>query len=251
VQRLVIDGRPTSQGFGVSRKHRDGMLEDALGAIGVSENQAALLDELERHRQRLREMPADAPALEQARVLLDLADVLLGLDRRREAWDTAFNTLGIFVQEEAWQEAVECCELLYQSDQPDSVAALGQGTWLAVTWPVSAGLTVAMLHHIVDDTPVESDGAAVAAAAAHYIAQLRAEGRDRENLEFLTGQVLVQVAKRHRNIEGEEMVRTWMQVLGLDEPATLLPMLSEVIDALVGDAWWFDRDEIRAKLPGN
>lgn len=233
----------------MARKHREGPLEDALSAVAVSQNQAGLLDELERHRRRLREMPADAPPLERAKVLLDMADVLLGLERRREAWDTAFDTLNIFVQQEAWQEAVECCELLYQSDQGDSLAALGQGTWLAVTWPIDPGLTIAMLHHIVEDTPAESDGAAVAAAAAHYMAQLRSEGRDRENLEFLTSQVLVQVAKRHRNIEGEEMVRTWMQVLGLDEPATLLPMLSEVIDALVGDAWWFDRDEVRAKLP--
>jgi hypothetical protein len=226
-------------------------LEDALSGIEVSENQAHLLDELERHRQRLRDLPGDVPELERARIVLQLSKVLLGLGRKREAWDTAWDTVTIFVGAGAWQEAVEACEVLYESDQPESLAALGHGVWLAVTWPVDPGLTVGMLHHIVDDTPDDSDGAAVAAAAAHYIAQLRAEGTERENLEFLTGQVLVQVAKRHRNIEGEEMVRTWMQVLGLDAPESLLPMLGEMVDALVGEKWWFDRDQIRARLPVN
>ncbi len=34
-------------------------------------------------------------------------------------------------------------------------------------------------------------------------------------------------------------------------PAQFLPKLSQVIDAIVAGDWWFDRDELRAKLPVN
>jgi len=94
-------------------------------------------------------------------------------------------------------------------------------------------------------------GWAVAAAVAHYIADLRAQGEDHENLAFLTGQVLAQVAKRHRGIEGQEMIETWMEILELNDPETLLPRLARILDAIVGDNWWYDRDAIRAKLPDN
>jgi hypothetical protein len=34
----------------------------------------------------------------------------------------------------------------------------------------------------------------------------------------------------------------------LRDPQVFLPRLGLVIDAIVGDAWWFDRDELRGKF---
>jgi hypothetical protein len=31
----------------------------------------------------------------------------------------------------------------------------------------------------------------------------------------------------------------------------LFPRLSLIVDAIVGNRWWFDRDELRARLPVN
>ena len=59
--------------------------------------------------------------------------------------------------------------------------------------------------------------AAVAAMTAHYIADLRTEGKEHESLTFLTSQLLAQVAKRHRNIEGEEYLNTWIEILELND----------------------------------
>ena len=138
---------------------------------------------------------------------------------------------------------------MFLSDQPESLAALGQGIWLAVTFPVDPELTVAMLQHVVDETPPDSDGAAVAATVAHYIVDLRAEGRVREDLMFYTNQLLATVARRHSEVKDQGAFSQWFKKLELEDPAKFLPRLRNVVDVLVQDEWWIDRDAIRAKLP--
>jgi hypothetical protein len=41
----------------------------------------------------------------------------------------------------------------------------------------------------------------------------------------------------------------WLDRLELRDPQVFLPRMAIVIDALVGDKWWFDRTELRSKLP--
>ena len=58
---------------------------------------------------------------------------------------------------------------------PASLVALAHGVWLAVTYPIDPQLSINLLDHVIEETPKDSDGAAVAAAAAHYLAELRAD----------------------------------------------------------------------------
>jgi hypothetical protein len=232
--------------------HPETMVMGDKRGIDLSDSRPSLEAQLREQEQRLGALPADCSPLERARLQLAVAATLLALQRREEAWETARPTFDLFVREESWEDAVEACDVLFQSDQHDSLAALGNGVWLAVTYPVPAGLSVTMLQHIVDETPDESDGAAVAAMAAHYIAGLRTEGKEHENLTFFTNQLVADVAKRHRGIEGDpEMVRMWTEVLGLNDVKELLARLAEMLDVIVGDNWWVDRDALRARLPDN
>jgi 16S rRNA U1498 N3-methylase RsmE len=59
-------------------------------------------------------------------------------------------------------------------------------------------ITVAMLQHLVEESPEEADTRAVAAAAAHYITSVRC-GADDE-LTFFTSQMLASVADKHSHI---------------------------------------------------
>lgn len=226
-------------------------LQDAITGMDAGESRTMLEKELRLHRQHLRELPDKCSPLDRARLKLNIADVLLGLGQMVEADEIAKDIFSVFTESEAWQEAVEACNIMYQSDQDHSIVALGHGVWLAVTYPVKPQLTVDMLHHIVDETPDNSDGGAVAAAMAHYIADLRSKGKERERLIFATAQILAQVAKRHRGISDEEAIHIWMEVLQLNDINELLPRLAKVIDIMVGDRWWIDRDSLRAKLPVN
>ncbi|QMU62791.1 MAG: hypothetical protein GKR92_11375 [Gammaproteobacteria bacterium] len=221
-----------------------------MGSLQSADERAWLENELIKFQQQLRNLSAEASNTERAKLELEIAEVFIGLDQLDGAWESARPLLELFINDSEFELAVRTCRVLYQADQELSIVALGQGCWLAVTYPINPTLSVEMLHNIVDETPDNSDGAAVAAMAAQYIADIRGD-EHRENLMFLTTQIIAKVAKRHRNIEGEEMIKTWIEILELNDTDQLFERLAKIIDIMTADQWWFDRDELRAQLPVN
>ena len=195
--------------------------------------------------------PAHNP-LERATVQYEIADIMLELEEpgmREAAWGMTRESCEIFRDHEMWEDAVRCCDVLFRCDLPASVPALGNGLWLAVTYPIDPQLTLIMLNHLIDATPPQSDGAAVAATVAHYIADLRLEGEKRDSVMFLTSAMLSKVAERHSNVSTQEAMTMWLNRLDLLNPAVFLPRLGQVIDAIVEGQWWYDREVLRSRLP--
>ena len=195
--------------------------------------------------------PAHNP-LERATVQYEIADIMLELEEpgmREAAWGMTRESFEIFRDHEMWEDAVRCCDVLFRCDLPASVPALGNGLWLAVTYPIDPQLTLIMLNHLIDATPPQSDGAAVAATVAHYIADLRLEGEKRDSVMFLTSAMLSKVAERHSNVSTQEAMTMWLNRLDLLNPAVFFPRLGQVIDAIVEGQWWYDREVLRSRLP--
>lgn len=208
---------------------------------------AALKQQLAEKLQALNALSNAAP-LDRARLQLDVAEILVALERKPEAWSLAREAFDTALQHDAWKDAVEACDVLYQSEQKDSVAALGMAVWLAVSFPVDPELTLAMLMHIVEETPDNSDGAALAAVAARYVIDLRADDASHESLSFLANTLIGRVAERHSGVRDQAALDQWMEKLALRDPQIFLPRLGKVVNIIVGDAWWFERDELRKKF---
>lgn len=199
--------------------------------------------------EELKAMPENAHPLQRAELQVKIAGSLVDLNRGEEAFQIAREAFDTCIANEYWEEAVAACNAMFMADQPESLAALGQGVWLAVTFPIDPELSVLMLNHIVDETPNDSDGAAVAAAVASYIVGIRTEGRQKEDLTFYVNNLLGAVARRHSDVESQEQFDYWVEKLELTDPAKFLPRLRNVVDVLVQEDWWLDREAIWAKLP--
>lgn len=187
--------------------------------------------------------------LERTRLQLDIAEILVWLERKEEAWNQARTAFDTALKNESWQDAVEACNVLYQTEQTGSIPALGMGVWLAVTFPVAHELTYAMLDHVVTETPDHADGAALAAVTARYVVDLRADDAQHEEWGLLANDLIARVAARHSGVRNQQALDAWMDKLGLRDPQVFLPRLSQVVNAIVGDAWWFDRNALRDTLP--
>ncbi len=227
---------------------------DSAEALLESSDPAASKEYIENYLQEkqaeLEALADDTDPVDRARLQLDVAEALIGVGRSDEAWELARFAFDVFLGKECWQEAVESCDVLYQSEQPASLLALGMGVWLAVTYPVAPSLTVNMLSYIIDETPGKADGAAVAAVSAHYIADIRTEGKEHDSLTFLTKEMLARVALEHSDVKDQEALSMWMEKLQLLDPDIFLPKLALVIGAIVpNEQWWFDRDELRNRIP--
>jgi len=219
--------------------------EDAADAVKPTAQLEARLAE---NGERLAGLGEGAD-VERAALLVENGYVLLDLERREESWGAGHEAFGLALSAEAWETAIQACDVIYQSEQSDAIEALAHAVWLSVTYPVDPELSVAMLQHLVDETPPKADGAAVAAAVARFIVDMRAEGRQREDLLFFTAQSLGDVARGHSQVDEQEVFDFWVERMELNDPSKLLPRLAQVLDVLVTGEWWFDRDALRSRLP--
>ncbi len=208
-----------------------------------------LRQELATAQQALIELPAAHAPTQKAEIQNRIAEILIDLRQGEAAFDTAREAFDTFAAAAQWEGAVHACNIMFMADQPDSLVALGQGVWLAVTFPIDPELSVAVLQHIIDETPTDSDGAAVAAAVAHYVVDLRAAGRQRDNLMLFTNHMMGSVARRHSDVQKQAQFDFWMEKMELTDPAKFLPRLRNVVDVLVQEDWWVDREAIWASLP--
>ena len=224
-------------------------LADADSAEDAAVPTERLLQLIEDANERLATLPPENK-IEAAELKVRIGSALVDLEKGEEAFDVAREAFDIYVEHQLWDGAVQACDVMFQAEQPDSLAALGNGVWLSVTFPVDAELTVAVLNHIIDETPDDSDGAGVAAAVAHYITDMRAkEGRQHDDLSFFASKLLGEVARRHSNVETQEQFDYWVEKLELNDPAKFLPRLRNVVDVMVQEDWWVDREAIWASLP--
>ncbi len=199
--------------------------------------------------ERLAALAEDAPLPECRALELERGHLLVEAGRGAEAEEEALIAFGLSLEGQDWGTAAEACDILYKAEGEHAIQALAHGIWLSVTFPVEPELTVALLQHLIDETPDQSDGAAVAAATAAYVADLRAtESKQKEDLRFFTAQLLGQVARRHSQVEDQEIFEFWIERLELDDPSKFLPRLAKVLEVLVDD-WWYDRDRLRALIP--
>lgn len=222
---------------------------DADGAEDAETSLEKIKQQLAEALKELKAMPENAHPLQRAELQVKIAGSLIDLHRGEEAFQIGRDAFDTCIANEYWEEAVKACNAMFLADQPDSLPALGQGVWVAVTFPVDPELSVMMLNHIVDETPNDSDGAAVAAMVASYIVGVRAEGRQKDDLQFYVNNLLGAVARRHSDVESQEQFDYWIEKLELNDPAKFLPRLRNVVDVLVQENWWLDRDAIWAKLP--
>ena len=224
-------------------------MRDADSGDEAGVNIIQLRNDLRQAEQEIIELPAGYQPLQKAEIQNRIAGLLVDLDRKEEAYDVAREAFDVLVANKSWEAAAEACNIMFLADQPYSLPALGQGVWLAVTFPIDPELSVALLQHIIDETPEDSDGAAVAAVTAHYVVDMRSRGKQHENLMLFTSHMLGTVARRHGDVTKQEQFDYWLEKMELNDPAKFLPRLRNVIDVLVQDDWWVDRDAIWASIP--
>ncbi len=230
------------------------MQKDELNLITPESSRQFLEIALEERQSKLMAMQADIAPESRAALQLETADIMIELGKPgmpEAAWGLAKEAFIIYLESKNWEAAVQSCDTLYRTELPAAVTALGNGLWLAITYPVDAEVSLLMLNNLIEDTPDKSDGAAVAAAVAHYLADLRLTDEKRDSVMFLTTNMLSKVAERHSNVKDQGQLNFWMDKLELNDPTVFIPRMGQVIDALVNGNWWYDRDQLRAELPIN
>ena len=226
--------------FGQARRLKDRLIDGGEAAGQSAQQQRRLTLERELARPDLKDSERLDAKLELSQILLDLNEPAMAFEMAREVLDAGMRAA-------CYEEAASACQVMYLSEQPEAMLALGHGIWLALSCPVDPELTWQMLRHLVEETPPQSDGAAVAAMLAYFLMEKRAVGAERDRLIFLARQQVAEVAERHRGITDEEAIGIWIQMYDLDDVDVLLERMARILDAITPD-WWFDREAVRARF---
>ncbi len=223
--------------------------KDFIETSDAKESREFLAAKVVELTQQLEKLPSVVEPMVRARLLLDLANAELGMTQMTNVWNHAKAAFDVCLAHEEWQLAIEACDMLYQTELPSAIVALGHGVWLSVTYPVEPEYSINMLNNVISETTDDADGAALAAITAHFIVDQRTEGKKRDDLKVLTSNMLAKVALRHSKVETQMGLDVWMDKLALREPDVFLPRMGMVVGAIVGeDNWWFDRAALKAKI---
>ena len=218
--------------------------DPVIGTVGT-EDQSSLQKRMLELQARLRYMNLKGSA--RLALQLELAEICLSLGNGPEVFSAAHKAFNDSLALKDYEAAVRACQLMYHSEQPDSISALGQGLWLAIACPIDPERSLEMLGHLVEETPEDSDGAAVAAMLGYFLMERRASQEDQDRLVFLARQLVAEVAQRHRGITDDETISIWAQMHELDDVDVLLERMAVIIDAIT-ETWWFDRDGLREEF---
>lgn len=217
--------------------------DDAVDSTEALEARLAAL------RERIIAESETAELMDLARLRMDEGELLNALERGDEAWSIVRPIFDLFAEAGEWELAAEACDVLSQSGHDQALVALANGIWLAVTFPVDPQVTLSLLQYVIDDTPDDSDGAAVAAAVAKYVIDMRADESSHNDLSFFATQMMGEVARRHSQVQNQAEFDAWSQKLELDDPEKFLVRMRNVIDVMAQDDWWVDREALRESLP--
>ncbi len=231
-------------GFKYLNKDQD--IFDGDDGEDVYANEEQLQARLEYFEAQLAELSEAAPAEERIKTLLEIGRIQVERYKGADAWEKSHTAFELAKEDELWELAVEACDVMFLSEGPEALKALGHAIWLGVTFPIDPEITVAMLQHLVEESPEGADTRAVAAAVAHYITTKRC-GED-DDLTFFALQMLTSVADKHSHITDQSTFDVWRKTLELDKPEVFLKKLSGALDQLVEGEWWVDQDKIREEL---
>ncbi|AYQ57811.1 hypothetical protein BTHERMOSOX_1253 [Bathymodiolus thermophilus thioautotrophic gill symbiont] len=231
-------------GFKYLNKEQD--IFDGDDGEDVYANEEQLQARLAYFEAQLAGLSENAPTEDRIKNLLEIGRIQVERYKGADAWEKAFTAFTLAQDDELWELAVEACDVMFLSEGPDALVALGHALWLGITFPIDPEITVAMLQHLVEESPEEADTRAVAATVAHYITSMRCGEED--DLTFFTSQMLASVADKHSHVTDQSTFDLWRRTLELDKPDVFLKKLSGAIDQLVEGKWWIDKDKIRTKL---
>ena len=178
--------------------------------------------------------------------LIEIAHIQVERYEGAIAWEVAMRAFDLAVKNKLWESAAIACDKMFQSEGPDALKALGHGIWIGVTFPIDSEVSVALLQHLVDESPKEANTRAIAAASAYYITSMR-DGEEAD-ITFFAKQLLTSVADGHSHISDQGSFDIWHKALELDNSDIFLPKLSNAVEQLVDGNWWFDKEEMRSNI---
>ncbi|HIJ84290.1 MAG TPA: hypothetical protein HPQ00_08810, partial [Magnetococcales bacterium] len=126
--------------------------------------------------------------------------------------------------------------------------ALAQRIWVGLKTETPASEVVLALFHLLNTLGPRHDVAGPIAALAHFMAKHRTPDHPDRDLAMGQAQQMFHRVCEEKGVVGEEAFKIWVKHSRLDDPNHYVPIVMHLLDVMVGDVWWFDRDLLQKEL---
>ncbi|WP_130469975.1 hypothetical protein [Candidatus Magnetaquicoccus inordinatus] len=145
-----------------------------------------------------------------------------------------------------WSEVLEILTALSKKQKTHEIyKALAQRVWVALKSDVPVTDVVLALFHLLNTLGPRHEIAGPIVALAHLMAKHRTPEHPDAALAQAQSQQMFSLVLDAVGIVGDEAFAKWVEHHHLDDPNHYIPIVLRSLEIMVGDDWWFDRDDLQ------
>ena len=154
-----------------------------------------------------------------------------------------------FAKDSNWPEALKTLKMLSTKHRNKEVyKALAMRVWICLKSDAPVDEVVLSLFHLLNTLSSKHEVAGPIAALAHLMAKNRTPEHEDRDLAMGQAQQMFNMICEHYKIVGEEAFHKWVAGNKLDNPNHYIPIVMNCLDIMVGDEWWFDREQLQNEM---
>ena len=166
-----------------------------------------------------------------------------------EDWEFSLEKLERFNKSRDWNAALDLLIYLSKKDDHDKLhAAIGQASWLALKLETPIDIVVMSLYNMLLTLGNGHGAAKSVAALANMMTHHRTPDHPDRELAKAQAQQMLHYVSPETGHENQEGFDKWTKENRMDDPDFFVPVVMEVIDGLVRQDWWIDREAIQQEL---
>jgi hypothetical protein len=164
-------------------------------------------------------------------------------------WELNRAAITRFAKAGNWTEVHKLLKILSTKYRNKEVyKALAQRVWVGLKSDAPAADVVLSLFHLLNTLGSKHEIAGPIAALAHLIAKNRTPDHEDRDLAMGQAQQMFNLVCENLGVVGEEPFQKWVASSKLDDPNHYIPIVMNCLDIMVGDDWWFDREQLQKEM---
>ncbi|MBF0381120.1 MAG: hypothetical protein HQL69_08880 [Magnetococcales bacterium] len=167
----------------------------------------------------------------------------------KEEWKLNKAAITRFAKDSNWPEALKILKMLSTKHRNKEVyKALAMRVWICLKSDAPGYEVVLSLFHLLNTLTAKHEVAGPIAALAHLMAKTRTPDHEDRDLAMGQSQQMFNMICEYHKIIGEEAFHKWVAGNKLDDPNHYIPIVMNCLDIMVGDDWWFDREQLQKEM---
>ncbi|MBF0192129.1 MAG: hypothetical protein HQL99_13465 [Magnetococcales bacterium] len=166
-----------------------------------------------------------------------------------EEWNENRIAIDQLSRQGQWPEVLELLRRLTTKHKNNEIyKALAQRVWVGLKTQAPAIEVVQSLYHLLNTLGPTHELAPAVCALAQLLAIHRTPDHPDQELAIGHTQQMFSMVCGALNITGDEEFQNWVKAKQLDEPDLFIPEIIRMLEMMVGDDWWIDREGLQKEL---